>query len=118
MLGDAIGTDHMTVARMLGTTSGPCSDHPPEVWVVDEASMLGARDAEALLAQAGDFAALSREESSRTLVLDLTRKDRQELTDAIRAALIRNGTLGEDAIVATVLELRGLTCAEARLAAS
>lgn len=43
----------MTVARMLSTTSTiACGEHPPEVWVVDEASMLGARDAEALLAQA------------------------------------------------------------------
>ncbi len=53
VLGNAIGTEHMNVARMLGTTSPiACGDHPPEVWVVDEASMLGARDAEALLAQA------------------------------------------------------------------
>lgn len=208
MLGSAIGTEHMTVARMLATTSAiACGEHPPEVWVVDEASMLGARDAEALLAQARaqrarlvlvgdvdqlgsveagrafgqlqdhgmttfrleeivrqsnlqtrkaveamldgdakaafealdvgggrvveqpdaqtrqavlarDFAKLTREERARTLVLDPTRQGRQELTDAIRAALIRNGTLGEDAMVATVLEPRGLTRAEARLAAS
>lgn len=53
VLGDAIGTEHMTVARMLRPTSTiACGDHPPEVWVVDEASMLGARHAEALLAQA------------------------------------------------------------------
>lgn len=67
---------------------------------------------------ARDCAALSREERARTLVLDPTRQGRQELTDAIRAALIRNGTLGEDAMVARVLEPRGLTRAEARLAAS
>jgi hypothetical protein len=46
----------MTVARMLGATSAcacacACGDHPLEVWVVDQASMLGARDAEVLLAQ-------------------------------------------------------------------
>jgi hypothetical protein len=194
VLGNAIGAEHMTVARMLSTTSAS-GDHPPEVWVVEEASMLGAQDArlvlvgdvdqlgsveagrafgqlqdhgmftprldeivrqtnphtraavEAMLdgdAQAAfkaldagggrvveqpdtqtrqailarDFAALSREERSRTLVLDPTRQGRQELTDAIRAALIRNGTLGEDAMVATILEPRGLTRAEARLAAS
>lgn len=51
-------------------------------------------------------------------MLDPTRQGRQELTDAIRAALIRNGTLGEDAMVARVLEPRGLTRAEARLATS
>jgi hypothetical protein len=61
---------------------------------------------------------LSREERANTLVLNPTRQGRQELTDAIRAALIRNGTPGEDAMVARVLEPRGLTRAEARLAAS
>ncbi|WP_183129180.1 ATP-dependent RecD-like DNA helicase [Sphingomonas sp. PP-F2F-G114-C0414] len=208
VLGNAIGTEHMTVARMLGTTSTiDCGEHPPKVWVVDEASMLGARDAEALLAQARaegarlvlvgdvdqlgsveagrafgqlqdhgmatfrleeivrqsnpetrkaveamldgnaqaafaaldagggrvveqpdtqtrqavlarDFAALYREDRARTLVLDPTRQGRQELIDAIRAALVRDGTLGEDAMVATVLESRGLTRAEAKRAAS
>jgi hypothetical protein len=67
---------------------------------------------------ARDFAALYREERSRTLVLDPTRQGRQELTDAIRAALFRNGTLGGEAIVATVPEPRELTRAEARVATS
>ncbi|MET4898979.1 AAA family ATPase [Sphingomonadaceae bacterium jetA1] len=208
VLGNAIGAEHMTFARMLSHTSTiACAEHSPEVWAVDETSMLGARDAEALLAQARaqgarlvlvgdvdqlgsveagrafsqlqddgmftprldeivrqtnphtraaveamldgdaqaafdaldagggrvveqpdtqtrqavlarDFAALSREERARTLVLDPTRQGRQELTDAIRAALITDGTLGEDAMVARVLEPRGLTRTEARLATS
>ncbi len=42
----------------------------------------------------------------------------QRLTDAIRAALVRDGTLGADAVVATVLEPRGLSRAEAGVAAS
>lgn len=67
---------------------------------------------------ARDFAALSREDRAQTLVLDPTREGRQQLTDAIRAALIRDGTLGDDALVATVLEARGLTRAEAREARS
>jgi ATP-dependent exoDNAse (exonuclease V) alpha subunit len=208
VLGDTIGVEGMTVAKMLGTKTDPCcGKKKPEVWVVDEASMLGARDGEALLAQAQaegarlvlvgdvaqlgsveagrsfgqlqdagmatfkleeivrqsnthtreaveamlagdaakafaaldagggaiieqpdtqtrqailarDFATLSREDRAKTLVLDPTRQGRQELTDAIRAALVRDGTLGEDAMVATVLEPRDLTRPQARLATS
>lgn len=208
VLGDAIRAEGMTVAKMLTTDTGPCEgDRKPEIWVVDEASMMGARDAEALLAQAQaegarlvlvgdvaqlgsveagrsfgqlqdhgmatfkldeivrqsnartreaveamlagdaakafaaldagggriveqpdtqtrqailarDFARLSREERARTLVLDPTRQGRQELTDAIRAALVTDGTLGQDAMVATVLESRDLTRPQARLATS
>lgn len=51
-------------------------------------------------------------------MLDPTREGRQQLTDAIRAALIRDGTLGDEALVATVLEPRGLTRAEAHEARS
>lgn len=47
---------------------------------------------QAILAR--DFAALPREERAQTLVLDPTREGRQQLTDAIRAAVIRDGTLG------------------------
>lgn len=71
---------------------------------------------QAILAR--DFVKLTREERARTLVLDPTRQGRQELTDAIRAALITDGTLGKDAMVATILEPRGLTRTEARLASS
>lgn len=67
---------------------------------------------------ARDFAALSPQERAATLVLDPTREGRQRLTDAIRAALVRDGTLGEDAITATVLQPRDLTRAEAAHAAS
>ena len=42
----------------------------------------------------------------------------ERLTDAIRAALVRDGTLGDDALVATVLEPCGFTRAEAQRAAS
>jgi ATP-dependent exoDNAse (exonuclease V) alpha subunit len=71
---------------------------------------------QAILAR--DFARLSREERARTLVLDPTRQGRQELTNAIRAALVTDGTLGKDAMVASVLESRDLTRPQARLATS
>jgi conjugative relaxase-like TrwC/TraI family protein len=67
---------------------------------------------------ARDFAKLSSEDRAETLVLDPTREGRQRLTDAIRAALIRDGTLGEEAMTAVVLEPCGLTRAEAARAAS
>ena len=51
-------------------------------------------------------------------MLDPTRQGRQELTDAIRAALVTDGTLGKDAMVASVLESRDLTRPQARLATS
>lgn len=67
---------------------------------------------------ARDFARLSREDRAGTLVLDPTREGRQRLTDAIRAALVRDGTLGDEAVTATVLEPRGLSRAEAKRATS
>lgn len=65
-----------------------------------------------------DFARLSAEERAGTLVLDPTREGRQLLTDAIRRDLLKDGTLGGEALVATVLEPCGLTRAEAGSAAS
>lgn len=67
---------------------------------------------------ARDFAKLSPEERAATLVLDPTREGRQRLTESIRLALVRDGTLGQEAMVATVLEPVGLTRAEARYAGS
>ena len=67
---------------------------------------------------AQDFAALSREERAATLVLDPTRDGRRQLTEAIRAALVADGTLGEARITAPVLEPLGLTRIEAARAAS
>lgn len=67
---------------------------------------------------AKDYARLSPADRARTLVLDPTREERQRLTDAIRAELIRDGTLGAKAIAATTLEPVGLTRAEASDAAS
>jgi ATP-dependent exoDNAse (exonuclease V) alpha subunit len=67
---------------------------------------------------ARDFAKLSRDDRAGTLVLDPTREGRARLTDAIRAALVRDGTLGQDAVVASVLEPCGLSRAEAAHAAS
>lgn len=67
---------------------------------------------------ARDFAHLSPEDRAQTLVLDPTREGRQRLTDAIRLALVRDGTLGDEAVTATVLEPRGLTRAEAKRATS
>ena len=51
-------------------------------------------------------------------MLDPTREGRQRLTDVIRTELVRNGTLGSEAIMATTLEPLGLTRAEASEAAS
>lgn len=67
---------------------------------------------------ARDYAQLSTADRARTLVLDPTREGRQRLTDAIRAELVRDGTLGTDAITATTLKPLGLTRAEASDAAS
>lgn len=58
---------------------------------------------------ARDFAKLSPEERAGTLVLDPTREGRQNLTDAIRAALLREGQLSDEALVGCVLEPHGLT---------
>ena len=65
-------------------------------------------------AMARDYAALSRDERVRTLVMDPTRAGRDQLTDAIREELKRDGTLGPEAMRATVLDSRGLTKEEAR----
>lgn len=51
-------------------------------------------------------------------MLDPTREGRHRLTDAIRAALVNDGTLSSDAVSATVLQARDLTRAEAANAAS
>ena len=208
-LARAIGAEPMTVKLMLTTSPAttPCGPPNPEIWIVDEASMSGARDTESLLAQAHDqrarvvlvgdvkqlgsvsagrafgqlqdagmethklaeivrqsnpdirravehllagdaetafaalddgggeviqhtdddvrrariardFARLSRQERARTLVLDPTREGRQALTDAIRAELVRDGTLGTRAMTVPVLESLGLTEAQRARAAS
>lgn len=207
-LARAIGAEPMTVTLMLtASPDRPCGPPKPEIWIVDEASMSGARDTEALLAQARDqgarvvlvgdvkqlgsvsagrafgqlqdsgmethklaeivrqsnpdtrravehllagkaeaafaalddgggeviqhtdhdvrrariardFARLSPRERARTLVLDPTREGRQALTDAIRAELLRDGTLGEQAMTVPVLESLGLTEAQRGRAAS
>ncbi|MDM7955927.1 MobF family relaxase [Blastomonas sp.] len=67
---------------------------------------------------ARDFVKLSPEERAATIVLDTTREGRQRLTASIRFALVRDGTLGEQAMIAKVLEPVGFTRAEARNAAS
>ena len=209
VLGDAIRAEGMTIAKMLAgdRDDTACGDREPEIWIVDEASMSGARETEALLAQAQehdarvvmvgdvkqlgsvsagrafgqlqdagmethklaeivrqtnpdtrraveallagdaetafaalddgggevirhadqdvrrarlarDFARLSPKERARTLVLDPTREGRQALTDAIRAELVRDGTLGTRAITVPVLESLGLTEAQRARAAS
>lgn len=58
---------------------------------------------------ARDFAKLSPEARAATPVLDPNREGRQRLTESIRFALVRDGTLGQKAMVATVLEPVGLT---------
>ena len=77
-----------------------------------------ADDALRYSAMARDYARLSATDRARTLVLDPTREGRQRLTDAIRTELVRDGTLGADAITVTTLEPLGLTRAEASDAAS
>jgi len=67
---------------------------------------------------ARDFANLSPKERDATLVLEPTREGRQRLTNMIRLALVKDGTLGHEAMVATVLEPCRLTRAESRNAAS
>ena len=74
--------------------------------------------AQFLSGKARNYAQLSPADRARALVLDPTREGRQRLTDAIRAELVRDGTLGADAITATTLEPLGLTRAEASDAAS
>lgn len=68
--------------------------------------------------KARNYAQLSPADRARALVLDPTREGRQRLTDVIRAELVRDGTLGAEAITATTLEPLGLTRAEASDAAS
>ena len=63
---------------------------------------------------ARDFAALSPHQRARTLVMDTTREGRGLLTDAIRAELRRDGTLGTDSISVRTLEGKGLTREESR----
>ena len=69
-------------------------------------------------AMAKDYAALSPGERARTLVMDPTRAGRDQLTDAIRTELQRDGALGREAIKANVMDSRGLTKEEARHARS
>ncbi|WP_029622855.1 AAA family ATPase [Sphingomonas elodea] len=202
VLGDAIGVESETVARMLVRGSEPC-EPDSEVWIVDEASIVSARDTQRLIARARDvqarlilvgdvqqlgsveagrafgqlreagmetavldeivrqsnlhtrkaveamlagdaaaafealdagggaivehaeddirhapiardFVKLSPEERAATLVLDPTREGRQRLTESIRLALVRDGTLREEAMVTSVLEPVGLSRAEAQ----
>jgi len=69
-------------------------------------------------AMARDYAQLSPANRARTFVLDPTREGCQPLTDAMRAELVRNGTLWADAITATTLKPVNLTRVEASVAAS
>ncbi|WP_339348660.1 MobF family relaxase [uncultured Sphingomonas sp.] len=67
-------------------------------------------------AMARDFAQLTPRERDRTLVMDTTREGRELLTEAIRAELRKDGTIGSAGIGAATLESRGLTREEARQA--
>ena len=77
---------------------------------VSEAAEAGDRRA----AIARDFAALSPLQRERTLVMDTTREGRALLTEAIRAELRRDGTLGDQTTSARTLESKGLTREESR----
>ena len=63
---------------------------------------------------ARDYAALNAQERGKTLVMDTTRDGREQLTDAIRAELKKDGTIAERGVTAATLENRGLTREEAR----
>lgn len=65
-------------------------------------------------AMARDFAQLTPRERNRTLVMDTTREGRELLTEAIRAELRKDGTIGKAGVSAASLESRGLTREEAR----
>ena len=67
-------------------------------------------------AMARDFAALSPKDRAKTLVMDTTREGRELLTDAIRAALRRDGTITGGSVKMATLENKGLTREEARMA--
>ena len=66
------------------------------------------------VAIARDYAALTPDQRARTLVLDTTRDGRELLTQAIRAELHRDGTLGAESLGAATLESKRLTREEAR----
>ncbi len=93
------GRAHARRRRREGLRRARCRRRP---------SRRAARHAPRRAVLARDFAVLSREERAVTLVLDPTREGRRQLTDCIRVAPVRDGTLGEEALVATVLEARGL----------
>ncbi|MEG3125144.1 hypothetical protein [Sphingomonas sp. GB1N7] len=61
---------------------------------------------------------LSPEDRAGTLALNPTREGRRNLTHEIRLTLLREGQLGDEAMVATVLEPHSLTRAEATQARS
>lgn len=63
---------------------------------------------------AADYARLSAQQRARTIVIDPSREGREALNAEIRRALIAQGVLGKDAIVASVLVAKDLTKAEAR----
>ena len=68
-------------------------------------------------ALAADYGALSREQRSKTLVIDPSRYGRELLTGAIRAELQARGELRGAAVTAETLDKRDLTRAEAKDAA-
>jgi len=57
---------------------------------------------------ARDFLKLTPDERARTIVLDPTREGRRQLAHTIRHGMIRDGSLGAEAVTATVLEARDL----------
>lgn len=82
--------------------SAPITEHP-------EADIRRAR-------LARDFLKLAPQDRDGTIILDPTREGRRLLTDTIRLGLLKEGTLGPDAVVATVLEGRDLGMAERKRA--
>jgi len=70
------------------------------------------------LAIAGDYAALSPEERSKTLLLDPSREGREQLTVAVRELLKRDSTLSGPAVHIETLEDKRLTREDAKQAFS
>lgn len=78
----------------------------------------GATPDERLGALARHYLALSTAERARTLVIEPSREGRDKLTSMIRAKLTARGELSAEAVRFDALEVKGLTRAEAREAAS
>ena len=65
-----------------------------------------------------DFLKLDPLERAGAIILDLTRDGRKQLAESLRAGLLREGSLGDDALTTTVLESRNIGPADRKRALS